>query len=340
MGATQPKKKLSGFGWMIGLVIKSTKLLKSLKLLKILITPLSMLLSVLVYGWAMGFWFGFGFVLLLFVHEMGHVIAMKIKGYPTKMPVFIPMLGAVIFAPGFKNREEEAFIGYGGPFLGGIGALALFGIWAILPQKYDLLLTLSYVGLFLNLFNMIPISPMDGGRVTKIIGTWFVWIGVAMLAALIILTRSPFILLIGILALGDMNMNPRRTLRWAIGLEVAMIMMIALRISSQDLVMDLFDIFLATLFVALLAHAARVAQKRGDALQKYKERLAAINKRPATLGKATIANDAVEPVPAVATEKSAPVGVRIKWLALYLGLTALFMAGIAVQMTHLPAHLK
>lgn len=316
MEAAQPEKKRQGFGWLIGLAIKSTKLLKSLKLLKILITPLSMLLSVLVYGWAMGFWFAFGFVLLLFVHEMGHVIAMKIKGYPTKMPVFIPMLGAVIFAPKFKNREEEAFIGYGGPFLGGIGAFALFGLWAILPQKNDLLIMLSYVGIFLNLFNMIPISPMDGGRVTKIIGRWFVWIGVAMLAALVILTRSPFMLLIGILALGDMNMSHRHRLWWAIGLEAAMILMTVLRISSQDLVVDLFDIVLATLFVALFAFTYR-ASKEGANAQRQR----------------------AESAPAIADEKPASIGARIKWLALYLGLTALFMTGIAVQMTHLPTHI-
>ncbi|MBI2604006.1 MAG: hypothetical protein HYW56_00505 [Candidatus Harrisonbacteria bacterium] len=330
-------KKRFRVGVLIGLAMKSAKLLKALKLLKVLITPLTMFLSILVYGWSLGFWFATGFVLLLFVHEMGHAFAMKIKGYKIKMPIFIPFLGAVIFAPGFKNREEEAFIGFGGPLVGGISALALFGLWALLPQKNELLLMLSYIGIFLNLFNMIPISPMDGGRVTKIIGSWFKWIGVAMLIVLIIALKSPFILLIGILALGDMNINPRQKFRWAVGLELAMIVMIMLGISNQGWGVDVADIAFATLFVAgyYLAYAGGVRKLRQGAAE-----LAKTNASLVAHGLSPIVDDTLVNEPAVAINASAPTGVRMKWLALYLGLTALLIAGIIIQLPHLPAHLS
>lgn len=334
------RKKRRSFGWLIGIAVKSTKLFKAFKFLKVLITPLLMLLSILVYGWSLGFWFAAGFVILLFIHEMGHVIAMKIKGYQTKMPVFIPFLGAVIFAPKFNNREDEAYIGYGGPFLGGLAALALFGVWAILPQRSDLLITLSYVAVFLNLFNLVPIRPMDGGRITQVIGRWFMWIGAAALVVLTVVLKSPFMFLIGILALGDINISARRRFQWALGLGLAMIAMIALRISSQGLGADLLDIFLAEIFISIyyLSYKKK-AKERAEGIKERGERIAAINEWRAALGKKALVDKVPEDEPVVTIEKPAPVGVRVKWLLLYLGLAALLIAGLAMQLPHLPAHL-
>src|SRR3989344_3078328 len=139
---TQEQKK-SFRMWPFVLLMKSTKLFKVVKMLKftkILITFFSMALSVFVYAFMMGPWFSIGFVLMLFIHEMGHVMALRHKGYPASAPIFIPMFGAVIFSPAFNNAEEEAYIGYGGPFIGGLAAVALFGVWAVLPTQYPLLL--------------------------------------------------------------------------------------------------------------------------------------------------------------------------------------------------------
>ena len=102
-------------------------------------------LSAFVYAFWLGPWFSIAFVIMLFIHEMGHVMAMKIKGMPTSAPVFIPMFGAVIFAPKFKNKQDEAFVGYAGPLVGGLAALALFGIWALLPSPSKLILLVSYI---------------------------------------------------------------------------------------------------------------------------------------------------------------------------------------------------
>ena len=202
MENTRKQKKKDLPFWPFVLLAKSAKLLKvakAIKLLKfskILITFFSMTLSVFVYAFMRGPWFSMGFVLMLFIHEMGHVIAMRHKGYPASAPVFIPLLGAVIFAPAFKNAEEEAYIGYGGPLLGGLAALALFGLWAILPAQHPLLLMISYSAAFLNLFNLIPIRPLDGGRVTRIVGRWFKWIGVAGLILLLVVIKDPVMFLI------------------------------------------------------------------------------------------------------------------------------------------------
>ena len=330
------KKKPRSYVWLIGLAIKSTKLLKSLKLLKILITPLSMFLSILIYGWSLGFSFAIGFVLLLFVHEMGHVIAMKIKGYPIKMPVFIPFLGAVIFAPAFNNREDEAFIGYGGPFLGGMTALALFGVWKILPQPNDILIMLSYLAVFINLFNLIPISPMDGGRVTKIIGKWFVWIGAAMLVVLIVVLKSPFIFLIAILALQDININPSYKYKLGSSFYLAMLLMILLGISEQGVIADVLDIFLALLFVSAYFHAHRDRIK-GVILRA--KRLELINLRRIASGRKVLLDRTLTDKPTLTIEESAPKSVRIKWLVLYLGLATFLVVGLVIQLPYLPSHL-
>src|SRR3989344_1385694 len=153
---------------LLVLLTKSTKLVKVYKLLKLMkftkafMTFASMIVSAFVYSIFLGPWFAIGLMAMLFIHEMGHIIALKIKGYPAPGPVFIPMLGAVIFAPKFKHSEDEAFIGYGGPLLGGIAAVASFGLWALLPEPSEVLLLVSYIGIFLNLFNMLPIRPLDG----------------------------------------------------------------------------------------------------------------------------------------------------------------------------------
>ncbi len=202
------KKKLPT-GTIIGVLIKSSKLVKFVKLIKLakyakyLITLITMLISALVYGWRFGIWFGVGLVLLLFVHEMGHVWAMKQKGYPTKAPIFIPLLGAVIFSPPFKSREDESYIGFMGPLIGSIGALALYGVWALLPSKPEILVLLVYIGLWINLFNLIPIRPLDGGRVLQSTGTWYKWIGLSMVIAIIVIMQAPQFIVILILSVDD-----------------------------------------------------------------------------------------------------------------------------------------
>ena len=208
-------------------LVKVFKALKFLKFAKPLLTFGTMGISTLVYSFYLGPWFAIGLVLMLFIHEMGHVWAMQVKGMPTPAPVFIPMLGAVIFAPPFKSREEEAFVGYGGPLVGSIAGLAMFGVWAIIPGRPEILLLISFIALYLNLFNLLPIRPLDGGRITQVTGSWFKHVGVGILLLFTAYTMQPMILLIWILVLSDFTMHPKLKAGIGLACEALMVALMA-----------------------------------------------------------------------------------------------------------------
>src|SRR3989344_6518301 len=201
-----PQKTSWGEIFLIVLLVlgKSAKVFKAAKIAKPAITFASMALSLFAYAFWLGPWFSVGFIAMLFIHEMGHVIALRLKGYPAPTMVFIPFLGAAIFAPAFQDREDEAYVGYGGPLLGSIGAAALFGVWFFLEESSTaahLVLITSYVAVFINLFNLLPISPLDGGRITQATGRWFQYVGIAGLVIFSFFFRQPVILFIWILVI-------------------------------------------------------------------------------------------------------------------------------------------
>src|SRR5882724_5201130 len=116
----------------------------------------TMLLSIGFYAMAWGWKWAIGFVLLIFIHECGHLIAAKRLGLRVGAPVFIPFMGAVIAlkeAP--KNAWIEAQVGIGGPLLGSAGAVVCYAIYIFTGQP--LFAALAYTGFFLNLFNLAPI---------------------------------------------------------------------------------------------------------------------------------------------------------------------------------------
>lgn len=209
----------------------------------------SMIVSAFVYAIFLGPWFAIGLITMLFIHEMGHIIALKIKGYDAPGPVFIPMLGAVIFAPQFENPEDEAFIGYGGPLVGGLAALLLFGIWALVPEPSEILLMTSYIAAYLNLFNLIPIRPLDGGRITQVVGSWFKYVGLIFLLVFSLYVRQPSILLIWILVIDDLKIFTP-WLKFGVGVtcQIAMMTLMFLGYGDQPLWLSVLDSCLATLF--------------------------------------------------------------------------------------------
>ncbi len=128
---------------------------------KVGVTGLSMLISVWVYAavWGLGWAAAVGFVALLFVHEMGHWLMMRYKGVPATAPLFIPFLGAVIGMRGMPNSvQDEAAIGIAGPLAGTAGALPCLGLARLYGGHLWPLLAM--IGLFLNLFNLLPVSPL------------------------------------------------------------------------------------------------------------------------------------------------------------------------------------
>lgn len=300
---------------LAGLVVitKSTKVIAALKVLKFgkpLVTLISMLISAIMYGIWLGPWFGIGLVLMLFIHEMGHVIALRLKGIETPGPVFIPFLGAAIFVPTFKDRDTEAFIGYGGPLLGTIGALACFGLWYWTGQRSEILLLVSYVGIFLNIFNLIPISPLDGGRITQAVGAWFKYLGLAILLVYTISARQPALLIIWILVLDSFDgllLWSRPIIAAILGLSMAALMILGF--SGQPWWLDIFDCFLASCAVLMFWARDMARSKKGEE---------------------GTADD--RPYPSQ--------GIRMKWLTYYLGLAVLLSGIIVVQGQYLPDKVK
>jgi Zn-dependent protease len=175
-------------------------LLKGLKLGKLLPAIASMLISIAVYAWLFGWTFAVGFVLLLLVHEMGHYLAARRRGLNVGLPTFIPFVGAWIQLKELPHdAETEAYVGVAGPLVGSVGALVVF--YMARATGSMLLLALAYTGFFLNLFNLIPVSPFDGGRVTAAISPRLWLIGAPLLVALFFYFPSPLLILMALLAL-------------------------------------------------------------------------------------------------------------------------------------------
>lgn len=237
--------------WMM-ILLKSGKViaaLKTLKFTKPLATLLSMLVSALAYGWWLGPWFGVGLVAIIFLHEMGHVIALRWRGFETRGPVFIPFLGAAIFVPTFTNRTDESVVAIGGPLIGFAGVAACFAGWR--ATSSEILILLAWLGAVLNLFNLIPLSPLDGGRVTQIVGAWFKYVGAALLLVVTIALASPALLLIWIIcvdAVDTIAYRWRTGLCAALGLAMAVLMLLGY--SQQPWLIDAVDCLFATTVMA------------------------------------------------------------------------------------------
>jgi len=174
-------------------------LLAAGKLGKVALTGGTMILSVFAYALVFGLWYAVGFVLLIFVHEMGHFLAARQRGLAVGVPTFIPFVGAWIELKEMPHDvETEAWVGLAGPLLGSVGALACY--YGYRATGEPLLLALAYAGFFLNLFNLIPVSPFDGGRITAIISPRVWLLGVPIMAGLFLWRPSPLLILMVVLA--------------------------------------------------------------------------------------------------------------------------------------------
>jgi Zn-dependent protease len=206
----QPIRPRRGFDWRVALrkllapiaavaafLAKFGALLLKFKFL------FSMLVSAAFYVWLGGWWFGIGLIVLLFVHEMGHVLEAKSQGLPVSVPVFIPFLGALITMKQMPHDAwREARLAIAGPLLGSAGALAIyaFGVGYDSPQ----LKALAFLGFLLNLFNLLPVIPLDGGRITAALhpALWFV--GFLALLGLVLYRPNPILIIILLFAASEL----------------------------------------------------------------------------------------------------------------------------------------
>ena len=163
-----------------------------------------MLLSIAVYGWIYGWKFGVGFVALIFIHEMGHFLAARQRGLKVGAPTFIPFVGAWIeLKEQPHNVEVEAYVGLAGPLVGTLGALAFY--FAGRQTGLEIFLALAYSGFIINLFNLIPVSPLDGGRITAVLSPRIWFVGLPVLVAAFLYRPSPLLILIGIMVLPQLK---------------------------------------------------------------------------------------------------------------------------------------
>jgi Zn-dependent protease len=183
----------------VGLLLAKFKgLLLLLLKVKFVGTALTMLLSVGAYALLFPVWFAVGLVVLIWVHEMGHVLQLKREGVKASAPMFVPFLGAFVAMKEMpKNALAEARVGLAGPVLGTLGALGAWGIYAW--TQNPLFLGLAYVGFFINLFNLLPMLPLDGGRAVGAMSPVFWLLGILVTVALFFIQPNFIILIIAFL---------------------------------------------------------------------------------------------------------------------------------------------
>ena len=174
---------------------KLKALLFILPKLKLLTTSGTMLVSIAAYTLFWGLPFAVGFVALLFVHEMGHVIQLRREGVKASAPFFIPFLGAAVAMKEMpRNALAEARVGLAGPVLGTLGAAVTAAIG--FATGSDFWLALAFVGFFLNLFNLAPVLPLDGGRAMAAMAPWMWFVGFGVMIAAAFVWPNPIIVLI------------------------------------------------------------------------------------------------------------------------------------------------
>ena len=159
----------------------------------------SMFVSAAFYVWLGGWWFGIGLIVLLFVHEMGHVLEAKRQRLPVSVPIFIPFMGALISMKQMpRDAWREARLAIAGPLLGSAGALALY-VTAVASGSQQLK-ALAFLGFLINLFNLLPVIPLDGGRISAALhpALWFV--GLLGLVALVLYQPNPILIILLVLA--------------------------------------------------------------------------------------------------------------------------------------------
>jgi Zn-dependent protease len=165
---------------------------------KLLTTSGTMLVSVAAYALIWGWRFAAGFVALLFIHEMGHYIQLRREGVRPSGMVFIPFLGAAVGTRSLGGSAlAEARVGLAGPILGSLATAALLPL--ALTSDDEFWKALAFTGFFLNLFNLLPVVPLDGGRAMAAMAPWMWFVGFGAIVVGVLLWPNPILILIALL---------------------------------------------------------------------------------------------------------------------------------------------
>lgn len=208
----RPGERLSPLAAFVTRLLRAKFVFVPLKLLlggPVVAPALTALISIGAYGWIFGWEFGVGLVALLFIHEMGHVLMLRRFGVRATAPIFIPFLGAFIGMRQLpRDAVMEAYVGLGGPVLGSLGAVLAWGVYQ--ADGRSIWLVMTYLGVLLNLFNLLPLPPLDGGRAVAAISRWLWVVGLAGLVGLVILRPEPVFVLIVLFAATELWQVRRR----------------------------------------------------------------------------------------------------------------------------------
>lgn len=215
------------------------KILVRLKLFEFLAMVVSAMLTAAAYSVTMQPSLAVCLVLILIVHESGHYFAARRSGYPPRLWLHIPFFGARMEAHKFRSCEDEARIAYGGPLLGGLSSLVLFVLWLmlpLLPEWHSLLYVVSFASALLNLFNLIPLLPLDGGRIVHtIFPRTSLALGFAALLAASLFFKGAAFLVVWILVVGYVPIKPILRFRIACVMFAAMPILMWVGYRSQYL---------------------------------------------------------------------------------------------------------
>lgn len=162
-------------------------------------TLFSMLLSAGVYWTVWGWKFALGVVLSIYIHEMGHVQALQRYGISATAPMFIPGIGAVIRLKQYPaSPREDARVGLAGPLWGLAASLAAYAVYR--TTDIGVWGAIAHFGAWVNLFNLVPVWQLDGGRGFRALVRWQRWIAVGVVAAMWLITGEGLLLLLAVAA--------------------------------------------------------------------------------------------------------------------------------------------
>ncbi|HLJ56912.1 MAG TPA: tetratricopeptide repeat protein [Chthonomonadaceae bacterium] len=199
--AGPPKKGIAGAIAAIGaLLLKFKGLLVALKFLtfgKVLLTGGSMFLSMLLWSTRFGWTMAIGIVVSLLIHECGHALARRYLGLEIGAMIFIPFMGAFVSGSPARTVGDSALVAIMGPVAGAIAATACMGFYFATGSPFWL--ALAMLGFYINLFNMAPGPPLDGGRIAALFSPKLLLPGLAI--AVFIFHANLMIWVMAILAL-------------------------------------------------------------------------------------------------------------------------------------------
>jgi Zn-dependent protease len=171
-----------------------------------LATLLSAAVSFGAYSLVYGGWFAVALVVMIFVHEMGHVLEIRRQGMHATAPIFLPFLGAAIFQRQHPTDAlKQAQIGIAGPIAGTLGATVAWVLYGSTGNPVFLLA--ASIGFFLNLFNLIPVWQLDGAWVLAPVSPWVQVAGLVMIGLSVLVFHFASFLLIVIALLGIQTMR-------------------------------------------------------------------------------------------------------------------------------------